>query len=91
MGPKGSVLLAVHGQMFFVSADLVVLPVEDCAIGSGQAEAYGVLYAARELGLGGRKTVELALQASALHVLDVGGPFSILEALASRPVLAAAE
>jgi ATP-dependent protease HslVU (ClpYQ) peptidase subunit len=78
LGPKTNVLVGCRGELFCLTADLVVLRTPSyVAIGSGRKHAYATMYALKKTGYGtARERVEIALETAAEFTPSVRGPWT---------------
>ena len=82
LGPKGSILIGVRGQLFTLGAELQVMSEDKpyAAVGSGRHTAYGALFALEDRDLKPRRRAAIALGAAQQFHPDVREPFVYVEA-----------
>lgn len=78
LGPRTVVIVGCRGELFHLTADLVVLSSPGTvAIGSGRKHAYGALEALQRTGYGTpRERLEIALEIGAKYTTTVRGPWT---------------
>ena len=81
LGEKTVVLIGVHGKLYAMGSDLVVVRTPDVScIGCGRHAAYPVMEALEQAGIGSVRTqIEMALEIVSRHVPVVASPFRFLE------------
>lgn len=81
LNEHGSILVAVHGQLFCIGSEFQVMAMSTpyAAVGSGRHPAYGALYAMEGCGKTLREKAEIALRASQTFTPGVREPFTFVE------------
>ena len=74
---NGAALVGVHGRLYMVDSDLVVVSASEgyAAIGSGRQPAIGALYATRRAKLTQRTRMRMALESSERYCASVRRPW----------------
>ncbi|MCP4655981.1 MAG: hypothetical protein GY856_11245 [bacterium] len=81
LGPHGSILVGIRGQLFVIAAnfEVILVSLPYAAIGSGRHSAYGALYALEGSGKSLRERAEIALRAAQTFNSDVREPFTFVQ------------